>query len=137
MTSHGFGDAITDLLSNPDRARALGDAGKEHVRDNFLHDRHLRQYLELLGPTAGERRSRDVGQLGSNLLSDRQSWLAHEVWCGQQLLTLRVSKVEGEPDVASPGLVTCARSSRWTVLSQVVTAVQDQSLCFPSGNRAA
>ena len=53
----GFGDAITDLLSNPDRARALGDAGKEHVRDNFLHDRHLRQYLELFGPllAAGEK----------------------------------------------------------------------------------
>ncbi len=51
---NGFGDAVMDMLSRPDRAREFADAGREHVRDNFLHDRHLGQYLELLGPLQAE-----------------------------------------------------------------------------------
>ena len=42
-----FGSAINDLLTDRDRALRLARAGKEHVRSNFLHDRHLYQYLGL------------------------------------------------------------------------------------------
>jgi trehalose synthase len=45
----GFGDAITELLSDPDHARELAAAGRASALNNFLHDRHLRQYAELLG----------------------------------------------------------------------------------------
>lgn len=45
----GFGDAVVTLLKNPDHARQLADAGRENVLNHFLHDRHLRQYFELLG----------------------------------------------------------------------------------------
>lgn len=36
------------LLSNPPLMRRMGDAGREHVRENFLVTRHLRDYLSLL-----------------------------------------------------------------------------------------
>lgn len=36
------------LLSNPQRLRRMGEAGREHVRQNFLITRHLRDYLSLL-----------------------------------------------------------------------------------------
>ena len=36
------------LLSNPQLMRRMGDAGREHVRENFLITRHLRDYLSLL-----------------------------------------------------------------------------------------
>ena len=46
---HGFGDAVTELLGDPDHARDLGAAGRVNVLNNFLPDRHFRQYVELLG----------------------------------------------------------------------------------------
>jgi len=36
------------LLSNPDLMRRMGEAGREHVRQNFLITRHLRDYLTIL-----------------------------------------------------------------------------------------
>jgi len=39
---------IRYLLSNPQLARKMGEAGREHVRQNFLITRHLRDYLSLL-----------------------------------------------------------------------------------------
>jgi len=45
----GFGDAVTELLGDPDRARELAAAGRASALNNFLHDRHLRQYADLLG----------------------------------------------------------------------------------------
>jgi trehalose synthase len=36
---------ITRLLRSPDLRRRLGNAGREHVRDNFLHPREARDYL--------------------------------------------------------------------------------------------
>jgi trehalose synthase len=39
---------IKYLLDNPDIASKLGEAGKEHVRRNFLITRHLRDYLRLI-----------------------------------------------------------------------------------------
>ncbi|HID87812.1 MAG TPA: glycosyltransferase [Anaerolineae bacterium] len=35
------------LLRNPEKARAMGTRGREHVRGNFLITRHLRDYLQL------------------------------------------------------------------------------------------
>lgn len=39
--------AIKQCLRNPDFARQLGENGREHVRQNFLLTRHLRDYLML------------------------------------------------------------------------------------------
>ena len=39
---------IRYLLSNPQLMRRMGEAGREHVRENFLITRHLRDYLSLL-----------------------------------------------------------------------------------------
>ncbi len=39
---------IRYLLNNPDLMRKMGEAGREHVRQNFLITRHLRDYLSLL-----------------------------------------------------------------------------------------
>ncbi|HEV8128882.1 MAG TPA: glycosyltransferase [Candidatus Eisenbacteria bacterium] len=33
------------LIDNPDLRRSLGDEGRQHVRDNFLHTREVRDYL--------------------------------------------------------------------------------------------
>jgi len=44
----GFAAAVGGLLADPERAEALGDAGRESVRENFLENRHLLQYLDLL-----------------------------------------------------------------------------------------
>jgi len=42
-----FADAVGDLLGNPERSRAIGEAARESVRANFLEDRHTLQYVEL------------------------------------------------------------------------------------------
>ncbi|MBI2847525.1 MAG: glycosyltransferase [Chloroflexi bacterium] len=50
LLSHGVEGtayAIKQLLSNPDYARRLGENGREHVRQNFLITRHLKDYLLL------------------------------------------------------------------------------------------
>lgn len=39
--------AIKQLLQNPEYGRQLGENGKEHIRQNFLLTRHLRDYLLL------------------------------------------------------------------------------------------
>jgi len=43
----GAAFAIKQLLNAPDYARKLGANGKEHVRNNFLLTRHLRDYMLL------------------------------------------------------------------------------------------
>ncbi|MGO9883121.1 MAG: glycosyltransferase [Solirubrobacteraceae bacterium] len=43
-----FGSAVVGLLSDRDRARRIGVAAQERVRDNFLGPRHLAQYFELI-----------------------------------------------------------------------------------------
>jgi trehalose synthase len=35
------------LLQRPDEAKTMGEAAREHVRENFLVTRHLRDYLDL------------------------------------------------------------------------------------------
>jgi trehalose synthase len=39
--------AIKQLLNNPEYAKKLGENGREHVRNNFLVTRHLRDYMLL------------------------------------------------------------------------------------------
>lgn len=43
-----FGDAVCRLLADPPRARAIGEAARLRVRDEFLAPRHLLQYVDLL-----------------------------------------------------------------------------------------
>jgi trehalose synthase len=43
-----FADAVGDLLGDPERARAMGEAARASVRAGFLEDRHTLQYVELL-----------------------------------------------------------------------------------------
>lgn len=44
----GFASASRSLVADPVRARRLGEAAHERVRDNFLADRDLGQWMELL-----------------------------------------------------------------------------------------
>jgi trehalose synthase len=43
-----FGEAVSALLADPARGRAIGAAARERVRAEFLANRHLLQYLELI-----------------------------------------------------------------------------------------
>ncbi|MBM3155681.1 MAG: glycosyltransferase [Chloroflexi bacterium] len=50
LLSHGIEGtayAIRQLLGNPEYARWLGKNGKEHVKNNFLITRHLKEYMLL------------------------------------------------------------------------------------------
>jgi trehalose synthase len=42
-----FGSAITRLLAEPSFASEIGMEAQERVRENYLNDRHLRQYADL------------------------------------------------------------------------------------------
>ncbi|HKJ36421.1 MAG TPA: glycosyltransferase [Solirubrobacterales bacterium] len=44
-----FGAAAEELLSDRALADRLGEAGREHVRANYLGTRHLMEYVDLLG----------------------------------------------------------------------------------------
>ena len=43
----GCAGQIVRLLRDPALRRRLGAAGREHIRDNFLHPREARDYLTL------------------------------------------------------------------------------------------
>ncbi|MCM8774417.1 MAG: glycosyltransferase [Candidatus Omnitrophica bacterium] len=43
----GAAFAIKQLLNSPDYAKKLGENGREHIRNNFLITRHLRDYMLL------------------------------------------------------------------------------------------
>jgi trehalose synthase len=45
---HAFGAAVLALLSDPVRARQIGDTAHERVRDHFLAPEHLGHYFELI-----------------------------------------------------------------------------------------
>jgi trehalose synthase len=42
-----FGAAVTRLLAEPSFASEIGMEAQERVRENYLNDRHLRQYADL------------------------------------------------------------------------------------------
>jgi trehalose synthase len=41
-------EAIDGLLADPDRAKAIGEAARQRVLDEFLGSRHLVQYMNLI-----------------------------------------------------------------------------------------
>ena len=48
-------ELVSDLLRRRGAAERLGRNAREHVRRNFLANRHARQYIELLGAVLAER----------------------------------------------------------------------------------
>ncbi|MGZ5396996.1 MAG: glycosyltransferase, partial [Aeromicrobium sp.] len=44
-----FMDAVRQLLDDPVLAKSMGAAAQDRVREVFLGDRHLRQYVDLIG----------------------------------------------------------------------------------------
>ncbi len=42
-------DRTVQLLRDPARRKAMGKAGREHVRRHFLITRYLREYLRIFG----------------------------------------------------------------------------------------
>lgn len=50
-----FGTAVGALLRDPARREQLGARARARVRDHFLHDRHLADYLELVAGLDRER----------------------------------------------------------------------------------
>jgi trehalose synthase len=64
-----YGEAVSRLLSDRDRARVLGERAQARVRDEFLGPRHLMQYVELLGRLISERSATAGGRPGPDLPS--------------------------------------------------------------------
>ena len=49
-----FGSAVRQLLDSPDDARLMGEAGKEYIRENYVGDRHLAQWAQLIDAIIGD-----------------------------------------------------------------------------------
>ena len=49
-----FGEVVRELLDDAPRRELLGRNAREHVRRNFLANRHAHQYIELLGTVVGD-----------------------------------------------------------------------------------
>ncbi|RLG19835.1 glycosyl transferase family 1 [Candidatus Micrarchaeota archaeon] len=47
-------DRVLHLLKNPEKAKEMGQAGKEHVKKNFLVTRHLLDYIRVFKKTLKE-----------------------------------------------------------------------------------
>ena len=47
-------ERILELLDDPERARAMGAAGREDVRDRFLITRYLNDYMNMMHEVAGQ-----------------------------------------------------------------------------------
>jgi trehalose synthase len=64
-TPEGAALRIRYLLRNREIARRMGEKGREHVRDNFLLTRHLREYLTLMLAVARGGADRiEIGEAG-------------------------------------------------------------------------
>jgi trehalose synthase len=50
-----YGEAVRDLVLDPERAERIGTRARERVRDEFLGVRHLGQYLDLFQRVIGTR----------------------------------------------------------------------------------
>jgi trehalose synthase len=53
----GFGQAITELLANRQRAEQIGQAARERIRDHFLSTRSLLEYLAVIRRILRDRSS--------------------------------------------------------------------------------
>jgi trehalose synthase len=51
----GLAARVNELVRDPDRAERLGAAARARVRDLFLVDRHLSQYVDLFATLTGDR----------------------------------------------------------------------------------
>jgi trehalose synthase len=51
----GFGAAVSEVLVDRKEAGRLGVAAERRVRERFLHDRHLAEWVELLAAEVQER----------------------------------------------------------------------------------
>ena len=49
-----FGSAVRQLLDNPGNAQRMGKAAQEHIRENYLGDRHLLHWVQLINATMGD-----------------------------------------------------------------------------------
>ena len=54
----GFGEAVVRLLHDPAGARGMGAAAQERVRNEFLGDRHLEEYVDVFERVIERRESR-------------------------------------------------------------------------------
>jgi trehalose synthase len=52
-TTQEYCDRVEELLDNPTLGQQFGEAGKEHVRENFLITRLLRDHLALMNSLSG------------------------------------------------------------------------------------
>jgi alpha-1,3/alpha-1,6-mannosyltransferase len=59
-TAASFGQALSKLLQNPSLAAAMGQAGRQHVQENFGQERLLREWKELTELTVLRGRARLV-----------------------------------------------------------------------------
>ena len=48
-----FGQAVVELVCDPDRARTVGDAARRRITEKFLGPAHLRRYVELFDHLSG------------------------------------------------------------------------------------
>ena len=48
-----FGDALTTLLGDAEAAARMGESAQERVRDQFLPDRNLAQWMAVLARVTG------------------------------------------------------------------------------------
>jgi trehalose synthase len=48
-----FGSAVRQLLDSPGDARRMGEAGKEYIRENYVGDRHLERWAQLIDAIMG------------------------------------------------------------------------------------
>ncbi len=53
-SSEGCAKKILYLLQNSEKIKEMGKVAREHVRENFLITRHLRDYLQLFVKLAGK-----------------------------------------------------------------------------------
>jgi trehalose synthase len=49
-----FGSQVRRLLDSPDDARLMGAAGWAHIRENYVGDRHLILWAQLIDATIGD-----------------------------------------------------------------------------------
>lgn len=54
-TVEACAERTMDLLRNPDKAKEMGERGREHVRDNFLITRYLHDYVRMMSEVAGDQ----------------------------------------------------------------------------------
>ena len=60
-----FGAAVAGLLTDPDRARSIGAAAHERVREQFLAPRHLARYFELIQKLVADREGATASESAS------------------------------------------------------------------------